>query len=369
MTIPLEGHRVDGRGEEVAIFWNAQKGYENHIRKINMNTTSGAVAFIVPLPSLPNVYEVENSFFDQLSNYVESEREVVEKPDWKIGTLPFFVYFFLNKENLLNLIDRTFGKADAVFGSKNILIANSVTVLQDINIAGFNVKTILATDLGVLERWLIDNEFPLNQGHMEWLNYYVQKKWTLTVFKFIQSGRVTHGFKTKTIGLGFKTDKAFHPYREPKKLTNTNKALNKFRVYYFSDNMGKAKLENSQNWGENTLIYSNQFDGNTRVFKGLPVNKKQGYWLTIFNEERGSRGDDSDIFFLDNDSNLSQNKLIPKYKRYDFFFPLELIFFGGFFYIRRKKYEKKSRGRKVLSISIWYSVFFILASVLGIVTY
>jgi len=84
MTLPLSGHNVESRGEEVAIFWDAENKYENHIRKINMNTASGSVAFIVPLPSVPNVYEVQDDFFDDLSNYVKKQKKIVNKTNCRI---------------------------------------------------------------------------------------------------------------------------------------------------------------------------------------------------------------------------------------------------------------------------------------------
>lgn len=342
--------------EDIAIFWDEEDKYENHIRQIDMQTSGNSVAFIVPLPSVPKVYEVREGLFKDLSKRLIPI--TITNNQWNIGNFPIFFYTVI----LGKSFDRFYSKANDFAGSlgrSKGIFANSVSVLQETHVAGFDVKTIMATDIEGLEVWLKDHGFPFQENHREWLSYYIQKKWPLTIFHFSKKNN-DNKLVTKTIGLGFATETPIHPYKEPKRTSKGN-GSREFKVYFFANHMVDARLENNKPWSGNVL-FSSSFQPEKDELLGLPIDTEKKYFMTVFSEDRIDRGNDPDIIFKRSNKNKIINNLPPIIRSIDRFFPFDLVLILFWSYRKRDKLKKASIAKKMMYVSLWYIVSFAIAT-------
>src|SRR5262249_48580872 len=60
---------------------------------------------------------------------------------------------------------------------------NSVSVLEEKRVAGYDAAVLAATDAAALNKWLADHGYESSDVLKKWLEPYVQKGWIITAFK------------------------------------------------------------------------------------------------------------------------------------------------------------------------------------------
>jgi hypothetical protein len=176
------------------IIWNPATKMQHFVRKADFVTESKDMGFIAPTPSIPELAEANEKAFDLLPSWPE-----------------------LNPS-----------KSDGA-DTASAAAAESVEVIQKVNVAGYEATTLKANDAGALAAYMKANGYKTNPGIEKWTAYYIKKGWMLTAFKVkSKDGRATTGL----VRMSFKTDKPFNPYYVPKENQNGGAGL---EVYFFSN--------------------------------------------------------------------------------------------------------------------------------------
>ena len=117
-----------------------------------------------------------SKIFEDFIPHLKPERIV--KKVWTPSALPFY-NLNNNPESFLKGGSLLQGGIDSIGSAPR---GAKFKVLQEVQVAGFSVITLTAEDLETLEKWLDKHEFPLESNHKDYLEHYVEKKWTFTVF-------------------------------------------------------------------------------------------------------------------------------------------------------------------------------------------
>ncbi len=163
-------------GQRNIIIWDPATKTEHFIRQAVFETEGASLGFIAPTPSIPKLEEVDAAAFKTLDD--------TEPPR------------------------RTDLKAAASAGAAEML----PQVVQEMDIAGYHVVTLKATDASGLAKWMKEHGYSTSKPVEEWTAFYIKKKWFLTCLKVLSdSGNASTGL----VKMSFKTEKPFNPYLVP----------------------------------------------------------------------------------------------------------------------------------------------------------
>lgn len=176
---------VAGNGQTVSfkkqmniVIWDRKTKIEHFIRKATFNSKAGAIGFIAPTPTTPEIREVDEAAFSILRS--------------------------LNPSRGNGGLQGGFGGGG--FGGK-------VEVVQQVEAGGYQITTVKATDANALASWMRLNRFVTIPEVTEWTKFYIKKGWQLNLFKVLgNKGYVATG----TVRLSFPTENPFNPYLVPR---------------------------------------------------------------------------------------------------------------------------------------------------------
>lgn len=173
--------------DEVAlIIWDEKNGVQHFIRQAKFNGKTKNFAFVVPVPSTPDLEEAPENLFGWIHQDLYSPR--------------------------------TFGKGEGFGGSGSLGAARgAVTVVKQQEVAGMDASVIRSTDAKALQKWLNTNGYEVPKSALSWIDHYVKKNWEFVAFKIKSSTDKDEKIKIASplVRISFKTLRPFYPYREP----------------------------------------------------------------------------------------------------------------------------------------------------------
>ena len=214
VVVEIGEKKVIPTDEQVAIFFDGKR--ENFIRELSFSQPSNKLGFLVPVPNLPEVEEIDAGIFDKLEKLTQPPRDTSHDND--LG------------------------------GSKHSLSAltnSAVEVLERKEIAGYDVAILKAQSFDTLARWLKSNEFSIQDNQKNWVNSYINdktKNWHFVAFRFV--GKQNAMLSSKAIRIGFDTIQPFFPYKEPLQSVDSVKSR-LLKIYLITPNSYSLKLENA----------------------------------------------------------------------------------------------------------------------------
>lgn len=313
--------------EKIALFWNATNQSEDLIRQISWNKEEKHLGFIVPTPTIPEVYDVaDKNLFDHIEQIVR--RDEIKVLKFKYSLLSYMISSSNSlKENL-------FSK-----GVSN----DAIQLVSEKELLYFKVIVLKAKTLKDIKQWFKENNFSYDENYDSWLENYIRKGFYFSAFQF-RSDKNMDENESSVVGIRFSAKKPFHPWSEPqiKKFQNR-----KFRLYIFSDSM----FDTDAKWsGE--MTYSNELIYSNYDFLDLNLDKKYYKWLSVFeSRDPGYRGKD-DLHFIKKENKVVK-KLSSIFDIHEFFyFPLDVIIgslVAAVLFLKRRSY--------VMSFLLGISVF------------
>lgn len=324
----IGGYLMD---EATVIVWNPQTHTEHFIRRAMFDDIKGkGVGFIVPTPSVPQLAEGDADVFFGLDDMMEPEQETQELRNislnsWLVPSWRFSIY--TPPEPEVDAAAAPVPPADAAMPA--------VDVLQHQRIGDLDAVTVRASNATALNQWLHKHQFNSGPAFEKWLDFYVQKNWVVTAFRFVRD-KDTSSTMSPLIRLSFKTDQPFYPYREPQD-DNISKER-ELQIYFFAPgrmqaapgNFGKSKKwEGEVKWSDDLQNHPARLqDFNPSLSKQLSLPEadlKQAHWMTVFEDYSSSRQGADDLTFIPAPNESQVPHPIIKYKRTETRIPVEAV--------------------------------------------
>lgn len=240
-TAPPAGAEARVADEEAVIIWDAVTKTETFIRRAQFQSTARSFGFLVPTPSTPQLGEVDENVFHELSRLIRPE-VVTDTSGTKITVESWFKSCALGME-----------KSGAIDTGR----APAVRVIQSAHVAGMDATTVEADDAAALSAWLGGHGFATTPQLTAWLERYVAQHWKLTAFVVSTEQKDGKQFElaTKAVKLTFAADAPFYPYREPDapKSSALDLPPRMLRVFFVSDKRYTGKLGEGS-WNAGTLF-------------------------------------------------------------------------------------------------------------------
>lgn len=165
-------------GQRNIIVWDPATKTEHFIRQAVFETEGASLGFIAPTPSIPKLEEVDAEAFKTLDD---------TEPHEPTGGMD---------------------SAAASAGATEMM----PQIVQEMDIAGYHVVTLKASDASGLAKWMKQNGYSTSKPVEEWTEFYIKKSWYLTCFKVLSdSGTASTGL----VKMSFTTEKPFNPYLVP----------------------------------------------------------------------------------------------------------------------------------------------------------
>lgn len=289
--------------EKTLIVWNDKEKTEDFIRSPQIETNNNDVGFIVPVPSVPEVTEVDDQIFSKLDQLIEERRPT---------QIRFFRESSRSKSKQLGGIDQSFNAA--MPGTRG-----GVDVVKEFNLSKYEVKVLKAHDLEALKKWLKNNNYNYREAFDAWLKNYLDSEYFLTVFKF-KKETASEGLKAQAISIKFKADAPFYPYRDSSDmLVSPDRNL---KLYFLSD---KAYMPDFNDLGEDKpkgFEETPEFSAQIYVkseHKNLHFDHQS--WLTVWTDTTKLRPDRDLIFKAESEQN---DEILPDAK---------VIYLEDYFYL------------------------------------
>jgi hypothetical protein len=293
------GNRVEIAEESAVIIWDASSKTEHFIRRATFKTDAKDFGFLVPTPSKPKLAEADDSVFHEL--------ERITAPPVRIH-------------------QQSSGGCSIGCDAKKEAAApgNSVSVLEEKRVAGYDAAILAATDAAALNKWLADHGYESSDVLKKWLEPYVQKGWIITAFKVAKpegnqdqavATNVTmtagpkaapppgQGISTSAVRMSFTTDKPFYPYREPEDQRGPEAAKEKrlLRVFFISTERMEGTVGAAGEW-KATVPWSKTIQDvdRTGLLRKLKMDNEpfpMTWWLTEFEDRSSPRPGTDELFF------------------------------------------------------------------------
>lgn len=251
--------------EQVIIVWDAKNHLEHFIRQADFKTEAKDFGFIVPTPTLPNFGVVNPAAFGQLVS---------------LAPKPLFRFSCSCKKD-----------DDAAAGG--------VDILDSQRVGDYQVTVVKATDGAVMNGWLKKNGYVSRPAMTEWLDYYAQKQWVFSAFKYV--GWTGGTETTKAVRISFKTEQPHYPYRMPKD-TWPEGWYRPLNVFFVSTGPAEATYVNGDDHWEAVTQWTAALPTEMRssFAKNLDLNDPdipQDATVTLFVNGQNPRGYDRDLIF------------------------------------------------------------------------
>lgn len=283
------GEPVVNADQTVIILWDAATKTQHFIRQASFKSEGKDFGFIVPSPTQPTLAESGDDAFAYLRKLTEPE--VIKRSRSEgVGC-----GCFLGAKSV----------GDAAKEEKDSK-PESVRVLDQQQVAGYDATVLEATSADALVDWLKQNGYAYSPEVAAWASPYIAQGWKFTALKVAKENSETKrkDVAAKSLRLTFQTDRPLFPYREPdstasaKSLGISSRLL---RIYFLSDARYEGQLTEKSPWTGNVAWSKELGDADrtkTLANLQLPATTAPGkWWLTEFEDRWPYAIASSDLYF------------------------------------------------------------------------
>jgi hypothetical protein len=276
------GKPVVNADQSVIIIWDAANQTQHFIRRASFKSEGDDFGFLIPSPSRPELAESGNESFPYLQAITEPEIQEKKRP-------------------------RGSGcgceeKSTGTFGWKGEA-PDSVRVLEEKLVAGFNAKVLEADTTEVLVKWLKENDYAYSPEVAAWAKPYVEGKWKITALKVAKKDSKSKDLTATALRMSFKTDRPLFPYREPdstKSAASLGADRRLLRIYFIGEARYRGEMA-EQNWSGKTA-WAGQLtqEQRSKVLVSLQLPNATGpadWWLTEFEDNWAYKVAPADVYF------------------------------------------------------------------------
>jgi hypothetical protein len=193
-----------------------------------------------------------------------------------------------------------------------------VHVLEEKRVAGQDAAVLQSDDAAALETWLTEHGYEVSPKVKEWVQPYLDEKWTITAFKFAKDEEGNREVSTAAVRMSFETDQPFYPYREPppdEPIADDETAPSEqplpsrlLRVFFIGKQRVQGTLE-GQPWQAETVWsreispgivnpYAPGSPGRLQEMLKLPdTDPEAKWWVTEFEDRASPRPATADLYF------------------------------------------------------------------------
>lgn len=272
LTAYPAAHPVTLIDEKAIIVWNADQKRQHFIRQATFDGDAEHFGFIVPVPTHPEVAEVDVSAFDLLESLVPAPED---------------------------LATGSTEETDSV--------AASVDVIEQYTVGDYEVSILKSKDGKSMLAWLEENDYESRPAMEDWLDHYADMSWIFAALKFIREEGSTEP-KTEALRISFDTDVPHYPYKMP---TDTwpQGHYRPMALYFIGGGYARAQYRGDSSDWEAEIAWSGQLpldkyellaDQLGLELTDLPYNAT----VTVFHNTENAQGYDKDLFFLEYNSIL-----------------------------------------------------------------
>jgi hypothetical protein len=281
---PPSGKPVVNADQTVVILWDAATRTQHFIRKASFQSEADDFGFIVPSPSQPELEESGNDAFPYLLKLTEPQIKKVGRP----------ISIGCGAHHL-----ETFG---SVPGGVNV---QSVTVLQEKEVAGFNAVVLETKSSEALMGWLKEHAYAFSPEVEAWAKPYVEGGWKFTALKISKTRASPEtAVATTALRISFKTERPLFPYREPdpKAFAQALGAKERLlRIYFLAEARYRGELTKEVPW-TGQVAWAGKLPPQTckelRELLKLPANTGPAtWWLTEFEDRWPYQAAPADVYF------------------------------------------------------------------------
>jgi hypothetical protein len=165
------GKPVVNADQTVIIIWDADSKTEHFIRQASFKSGADDFGFLIPTPAQPELEESGNDAFPYLLKLTEPEIIKATRPALGMncgcssGSMP--------------------SKA-----SRNALPTDSVTILAEKLVAGFNATVLETKSTNSLVQWLKEHGYGFSPEVAQWAKPYIDGGWKITALKIAKDQKV-----------------------------------------------------------------------------------------------------------------------------------------------------------------------------------
>ena len=213
----VQNGNIAPASENVVILWDHVNKRQHFVRDTVFSTNAKEIAYIIPLPSQPELAEADPELFNSVERAWGSAQRAWEQR----------------------------GRAEGWVGSE-ASIPGGIEILEEKTVAGYDATVLKAKDPAALRAWLEKNEFPLPPAITQWAEPYTKGEFVFVALKLakgsvatqtaedVREGRDDQGpaFRTGALRMSFATDQPYYPYREP--VSATPRPPREWRVMFVS---------------------------------------------------------------------------------------------------------------------------------------
>ena len=277
--------------QTIILVWDKENKTEHFIRRASFESNADDFGFLVPTPSQPELSESGDEAFPFFAKITEPEVVKKERPSSDsggcCGMMP--------------------GAKSAARGAPD---PQSVRVLEEKTVAGFQASVLEASSANALVGWLKEHGYELSPAVEAWAKPYVDQKWKITALRVAKEKNAPAPPNAKHVAaaalrMSFKTDRPLFPYREPEageagqQMLQTRGRL--LRIFFIGDARTQASFENKEPFpGHVAWAGKMKPESRTQALEmlGLPeTTSPKTWWLTEIEDPWIPKN--SDLYFAD----------------------------------------------------------------------
>lgn len=294
--------------EKSLIFWDSPNRTQHFIREVSFQNKGQSFGFIVPVPSVPEVTDINNELIDFLNNEIEKKRPI--KTRYHFPSMPRMPSF--GEEGVMHS------------AAVNDMMDNEIKVVATFELNDYDVNVIQGSSSEGIIKWLSDNSLDYSKILGEYLNSYIKKSWYFVVFKFKKNESKLNS-KSKFVRISFKTEKPFYPYDEAGQRSYSDRELKLYFVSnapYAPDFTLENEISSPEGW-EKVPLFSDWINPGQDIKKLIGAEKA---WLVQWKDITSTRPS-RDLVFVRTDEKV----IVPEPRFDDIYITKGEIFIVVFF--------------------------------------
>lgn len=279
---PPGGKPVVNADQTVVMIWDAATKTQHFIRQATFQSQADDFGFLIPSPNEPELAESGDAAFPLLRRLTEPEIQKKSAPaNTGCGCGTKFVSFQ--------------GAAP-----------DSVKVLQEKSVAGFQAAVLEAKSSQALVGWLKEHGYAFSPEIEAWARPYVTDGWKITALKVAKSAdaKAQQAVAASALRMSFRTERPLFPYREPESAAAAgvlNARPRLLRIYFLAEARYSGAFGTGEAWSGQP-VWSNPITDAERkqVLDALKLPETTGpsaWWLTEFEDQWPYKTAPGDVYF------------------------------------------------------------------------